>query len=123
MVPKGQSRSKTNAQGPKVKWVPKYPPSALNVQDNIKRNGHNTWRKGHPRVSHESVKATSLRRTHGASIAVASESIYKKQLRKSQEVCSTSRMGYHIILFNSFEENKRRRISQALKFISAERPL
>ena len=112
-VPKRQSRSNTNLQGPKYKWVPKCPSIASCMQDNSRKNGHeSTKKKKSPRVSHEPKKGfTSIRRTRGQAIATTSFN-QKKQWIQERGVCSTSRTNYHRVPFNYLEENKKRRFSQ-----------
>ena len=129
-IPKGQVRFNTNYQGPKYKWVPKCPSSALCVQIDSKENGHKgTQKKKNLRVSREPKRRfTSVRRTHKEAIATTSSSNQKKQWIQARGVCSTSRTNYHRVFFNYLEENKKRRISQVanrrlLKSISFERAL
>ena len=66
-VPKGQSRFNANNQGPKFKWVPKCPSSALSVQINFKKNGHKGTekRKKMPRVSHAPMKKIKQENSQG----------------------------------------------------------
>ena len=88
-IPKGQVRSSANHVGPKYKWVPKHPPSALLVQERSR---------------------VPLAPKKGASCDVTAATTWynhKKQCATIRNEGSISRISYHRVPFNYPEKNKR----------------
>ena len=94
-IPKGQVRSSANQVGPKYKWVPKHPPSALLVQERSR------------------VPFAPKKRTRGDITAATIWFNHKKQCATIRNKGSISRMSYHRVPLNYPEKNKRERISQS----------
>ena len=92
MIPKGQVRSSANHVGPKYKWVPKLPSSALLVQERSR------------------VPLVPKKRTHGEVTAATTWSNHKKQYTTTRNESSVTRMSYHRVPLNYPEKNKRERI-------------
>ena len=93
-IPKGQVRSSANHVGPKYKWVPKHPPSALLVQERSR------------------VPLASKKRTHGDVTAATTWCNHKKQCATIRNKDFVSGISYHRVPFNYPEKNKRERMSQ-----------
>ena len=87
-IPKGQVRSSANHVGPKYKWVPKHPPSALLVQEKSR------------------VPLIPKKRTRGDATAETHWYNHKKLSATTRDNGSVSRMSYHKDPFNYPEKNK-----------------
>ena len=94
-IPKGQVRSSANHVGPKYKWVPKHPSSALLVQERSR------------------VPLAPKKRTRGDVTAATTWSNHRKQCATTRNKGSVSRMSYHRVPFNYPEKNKRERIPRS----------